>query len=522
MLLVSGEGSVLAANRAAAEELGLPREALAGRPLAELVDDPPSEIARYLKDCSRNRQFVLGSLSFTGNGGRQIECRTEGAVLWPRLEGAPAIVLLRFRPREKTVQQFLLLNEQIEELHREITRRKRTEEELRHLEQELKERAERLAEADRRKNEFLAMLAHELRNPLAPIRNALHLLGRPGTDAATVQRVREIMEHQIEHMVRLVDDLLEVSRITRGKIQLRKERIDVKDLAVRVAEASRPLMDAHGHSFSVSVPPEPVWLEADPVRLEQVLVNLLNNAAKFTGAGGRIWLSLAAEEDEAVLRVRDTGAGIPPDLLPIVFEPFVQANGALDRAQGGLGIGLTLVRSLVEMHGGRVSAHSEGLGTGTEIAVRLPRLPAMSEEGPEEGAEERSEDSARPQEKAPAAPRRVLVVDDNRDSAESIAMLAELWGHQTRIVYDGPAALAEAQAWQPDVVLLDIGLPGINGYEVARRLRQMPSLDGVLLAAMTGYGQERDRRLSREAGFDVHLVKPVPPETLQELLARGS
>jgi CheY-like chemotaxis protein len=328
-----------------------------------------------------------------------------------------------------------------------------------------------------------------------------------------------MMERQFEHMVRLVDDLLDVSRITRGKVQLRKERVDLQELTVRAAESARALMDAHGHSLFVSVPPEPVWVEADRVRLEQVLANLLNNAAKFTEAGGRIWLSLAAEGEEGVLRVRDTGAGIPPDLLPIVFDPFVQANRALDRSQGGLGIGLTLVRSLVEMHGGRVSAHSEGVGKGSEIVVRLPRLPA------EERAEEGSRMSDRPQEQEqkeePAAPRRVLVVDDNRDSAESIAMLADLWGHQTRIVYDGPSALAEAQDWHPDVVLLDIGLPGIDGYEVARRLRQMPALDGVLLAAMTGYGQERDRRLSREAGFDIHLVKPVPPETLQELLARG-
>ncbi|HEY2740058.1 MAG TPA: ATP-binding protein, partial [Thermoanaerobaculia bacterium] len=404
------------------------------------------------------------------------------------------------------IQQFLLLNQQIEELHREVARRRR-------LERELQERAEQLAEADRRKDEFLAMLAHELRNPLAPIRNSLHLLGMPG--AAPVQRVREMMERQIEHMVRLVDDLLDVSRITRGKVQLRKEQVGLKDLTVRAAEASRPLIEAHGHSFSVSVPPEPVWVEADPVRLEQVAANLLNNAAKFTAPGGQIWLSLTTEEGEAVLCVRDTGAGIPPDLLSSIFEPFVQATRALDRSQGGLGIGLTLVRSLVEMHGGRVSAHSEGLGKGSGIVVRLPRLHAVSASSvPEEEKE-----SVQPQGTAPAVSRRVLVVDDNRDSAESIAMLAEIWGHQARIVHDGPAALTEALAWRPDVVLLDIGLPGIDGYEVARQMRQEPLLKSVLLAAMTGYGQEQDRQLSREAGFEHHLVKPVDLDVLRRLLA---
>jgi two-component system CheB/CheR fusion protein len=392
--------------------------------------------------------------------------------------------------------------------------------ERRRMERELESKAERLAAADRRKDEFLAMLAHELRNPLAPIRNALQILHMPGATASMAERAREMMERQVQHMVRLVDDLLDVSRITRGKVQLRKERIDLTELVVRAAEAARPLMEDNGHAFSVSVPPGPVWVDADSMRLDQVLANLLNNAAKFTERGGRISLILAAEGategETAILRLRDSGAGIPPDLLPSIFEPFVQASRALDRSQGGLGIGLSLVRGLVEMHGGRVSAYSAGLGKGTEIVVRLPGLSA------EPARKEDEMEDVQRREESPASARRVLVVDDNRDSAETIAMLVELWGHEVRIVHDGRTALTtltEAPDWLPDVVLLDIGLPGIDGYEVARRLRQEPSLDGLLMVAMTGYGQERDRQLSREAGFDHHLVKPVDPARLQALLA---
>jgi signal transduction histidine kinase len=369
-------------------------------------------------------------------------------------------------------------------------------------------------EADRRKDEFLAMLAHELRNPLAPIRNALHIMKQPGADGAVVGQMRELMERQVQHMTRMVDDLLDVSRITRGKIDLRKEVVDLASVVDRTVETARPLFEDRGHELTVDLPPEPVRLEADPTRLEQVLANLLNNAAKYTDHGGHIWLSARQEGGELVLRVKDTGVGIPADMLPRIFEPFVQSDRVLHHSQGGLGIGLTLVRRLVEMHGGTVTAHSEGPGKGTAVIVRLP---ALSPKQPIPGARAAGEGS----EPVGAAPqRRILVVDDNVDAAESLAMLLRMEGHDVRVAHDGSAALAAVEADPPDLMFLDIGMPVMNGYDVAQRLRQWPGLEHLLLVAMTGWGQEEDRRRSQEAGFDHHLVKPVEPDALHQLLAR--
>jgi signal transduction histidine kinase/CheY-like chemotaxis protein len=370
-----------------------------------------------------------------------------------------------------------------------------------------------LSEADRRKDEFLAMLAHELRNPLAPIRNSLHIMKRAGVDAAVVGRVREMMERQVQQMTRLVDDLLDVSRITRGKIELRKEAVDLASLVQRTVEATCPLIEDRQQELTVDLPPEPVRLEADPTRLEQVLANLLNNAAKYTDHGGHVWLSARQEGGELVLRVKDTGMGIAADMLPRIFEPFVQSDRVLHQSQGGLGIGLTLVRRLVEMHGGSVTAHSEGPGKGSEFVVRLPvfspKQPIRGEESAGKGGES-----------VGAAPqRRFLVVDDNVDAAESLALLLRLEGHDVRVAHDGPAALAAVEAEPPDLVFLDIGMPVMNGYDVARRLRQQPGLENLVLVAMTGWGQEEDRRRSQEAGFDHHLIKPVEPEALHKLLA---
>jgi PAS domain S-box-containing protein len=368
-------------------------------------------------------------------------------------------------------------------------------------------------EADRRKDEFLAMLAHELRNPLAPIRNALHILKQAGADAAVLGRVREMMERQVQHMTRMVDDLLDVSRITRGKIELRKEDVDLASVVGRTVEVARPLIGDRRQTLTVDLPPEPVRLEADPTRLEQVLANLLNNAAKYTDHGGHIGLSARREGGELVLRVKDTGVGIAPDMLRRIFEPFVQADRVLHQSQGGLGIGLTLVRRLVEMHGGSVTAHSEGPGRGSEFVVRLP---ALSPEPPIPGARSAGVGG----EPARAAPRRrILAVDDNVDAADSLAVLLRLEGHDVRVAHDGPAALAAVEAEPPDLVFLDIGMPVMNGYDVARRLRQRPGLESLVLVAMTGWGQDEDRRRSQEAGFDHHLVKPVEPEALHRLLA---
>ena len=380
--------------------------------------------------------------------------------------------------------------------------------EQKRLEEELRRRAEELIGADRRKDQFLAMLAHELRNPLAPIRNAVELMRQVETLDPSFQPSREMVERQVKHLARLVDDLLDVSRITQGSIRLRKEVLDLGTIVQRAVEGTRPIIEGRAHTLSVQLPTEPVRLEADPTRLEQVISNLLNNAAKYTMPGGHVWVTASREGEEAVVRVRDSGIGVPPDVLERVFEPFVQSDGSLARTDGGLGVGLTLVRSLVEMHGGRVEATSPGLGQGSEFVLRLP-APLSSE-------------AALPAEPAPAVSNRglrVLVVEDNIDAAESLATLLRLWNHDVNVVHDGCKALEAAREQQPEVVLLDIGLPGLDGYQVARRLRDEIGLDHALLVAMTGYGQPEDRRRSQEAGIQYHFVKPVEPLVLRNLLA---
>lgn len=381
--------------------------------------------------------------------------------------------------------------------------------ERRQLENELCRRMRDLAEADERKSQFLAMLAHELRNPLAPASNSLSLLQTFPPDHPKFDWAKEVLGRQIEQISRLVDDLLDISRIRTGKVPLRKTAIELHDLVDRAVEISRPLIESRRHELTESLPPDPVWLEADPTRLAQVVSNLLNNAAKYTEEGGHIWLSAEKDGNTIVLRVRDTGVGIAPNMLPHVFDLFTQADHSLDHAQGGLGVGLTLVQKLVEMHGGQVRASSAGLGCGSEFEVRLPvgdapaPAPSCANDVPAPGS----------------SPRRVLVVDDNRDAAETLAMLLQTTGHDVHVTYDGASALELASDVQPDVVLLDIGLPRMDGYEVARRLRRLPGLDKMILIALTGYGQEEDRRRSRVAGFDSHLVKPVDLNTLQALVS---
>ena len=378
---------------------------------------------------------------------------------------------------------------------------------------DIKRMEEALRDADRRKDEFLATLAHELRNPLAPIRNSLQILKMPRVDAATVERSRDMMERQVHHLVRLVDDLLDVSRVMRGKIELRRERIELATVVARAVETVQPLVDAQGHELSVGLPTESLLLDADPVRLAQVVGNLLTNAAKYTEASGRIWLTAERDGDEAVLRVRDNGIGISPNMLPRIFELFVQVDHASTKAQGGLGIGLTLVKNLVEMHNGTVEARSDGLGRGSEFAVRLPLVVGAGQQSQDDGTGELHQQPSRP------SGHRLLVVDDNRDAADSLAMLLELQGHEVRVAHSGPAALEMTKGYAPDVVFLDIGMPGMDGYEVARRLRQQPGLETVVLAALTGWGQQEDRRRTAEAGFNHHLVKPPDPQAVAGVLA---
>jgi signal transduction histidine kinase/ActR/RegA family two-component response regulator len=371
-----------------------------------------------------------------------------------------------------------------------------------------------LREADRRKDEFLAMLAHELRNPLAPIRNSLQVLRLGAPLSTELEGVVEIMDRQVTHMVRLVDDLLEISRVTRGRIELRVERVDLANVVRSAVETSRPLIDGARHRLTVSLPPEPLALDADPVRLAQVLSNLLNNAAKYTPDGGHIRLTVRREGGQAVIAVADNGTGIEPGLLPRVFELFTQLPGARHRAHGGLGIGLTLVKILVEMHRGEVRAHSEGPGHGSEFVVRLP-LGETAEAGLR-GAAAGGAHEALPR----LRPDRVLVVDDNRDAGQSLRLLLELMGLEVRVVDSGVAALRLLPGFDPAIVFLDVGMPDMDGHEVARRIRQQPQYARVSLVAMTGWGQEEDRRRSMNAGFDHHLIKPVDTHALERLLQR--
>ncbi len=369
--------------------------------------------------------------------------------------------------------------------------------------------AEALADLHRRKDEFLAMLSHELRNPLAAITNAVQILDLQKDEHPLQEKAKTIIRRQAANLVVLVNDLLEVSRILGGRIQLHQEDLDARGIVQQALETARPLIDQNKHELTVSLPTEPTWLHADALRLEEVIVNLLNNAVKYTPEGGHIWLSLQQEGDRIVLRIRDTGVGIVPDSLPHMFELFTQAPRSLDRSQGGLGVGLAVVRKLVEMHGGTVEAQSAGPGKGSEFIVRLPVLspPTGRSQIPSKKGDEQS-----------GSGWRVLVVDDNVDSADSIAMLLQVSGHEVRVVYSGQDALDMAGKYQPDIVLLDIGLPVMDGYEVARRLRKHPELKALKLIAVTGYGQESDRLQSQEAGFDYHLVKPVDAQKLQEVM----
>ncbi|HEU4438068.1 MAG TPA: CHASE3 domain-containing protein [Methylomirabilota bacterium] len=375
---------------------------------------------------------------------------------------------------------------------------------------------ERSAEdADRRKDEFLAMLAHELRNPLAPIRNAAHTLGLVGGHDTRLRWVAEVIERQVGLMTRLVDDLLDVSRITSGKITLKRAPVPVREVVDQAVEMAQPAADVRKQTLEVDIAKDAGWVDADQARLVQAVGNLLDNAIKYTDEGGRIVIGARRDGGHAVIAVRDTGAGIAADLLPHVFDLFTQADRSLERRQGGLGLGLTLVRRLVEMHGGSVHVASEGPGLGSEFTIRLPRVDDV------EGSVESNPAAATATgEPVPTAARRILVVDDEPDSTESLAMFLRLRGHEVRTVHDGPGALEEIARGRPEVVLLDLGLPGMSGYDVARHLRAQPENRDLRLVALTGYGTDADRVKTRAAGFDVHLAKPVDPQALEALLAR--
>ncbi len=379
---------------------------------------------------------------------------------------------------------------------RDITERKRLEDSLR--------------EAAQRKDQFLAMLGHELRNPLAPLRSLTEILLRLKPEDDVRDRAYAMMDRHVGHLTRLVDDLLDVSRISRGLVELRRESVNIAEVANQAVEMAAPAVEGRGHDLSLTLPRKPLRVEGDATRLTQVIFNLLNNAAKYTDPGGRIWLTIEREGQDAVVRVRDNGSGMPPDLVPRVFDLFTLGSRSLDRAQGGLGLGLTLVKRLVEMHGCTVEARSEGLGKGSEFIVRRPALPA------EEAKPAPAHPSGPPQGAIPVD--RALVIDDNFDVAQSMTWMFEGLAREIKLVHSGHAALETVMEFKPDIIICDIGMPGMDGYETCRRLRQVPGLEKTLIAAVSRYGNEEDRRKSKEAGFDRHLVKPISRATLEELV----
>lgn len=474
-------------------------EELWGRAPVCGVEKHCGSIALWLEDGTRlpHEQSPMLSVLSTGEAVHNVEVYIE------RPDGSRLPVLANFAALSSpdgaitgTITSFV-----------DITEGKRVEAVLRDTQHSLSTSLEQLKTADRRKNEFLAMLAHELRNPLAPIRNAVQVLQLTGGEP--VQAVAKMMERQVGQIVRMVDDLLDVSRISLGKIELRRERVGLAPVVHQAVEAAQSLIQCLEHKLSVSLSAEPIFVDGDPSRLVQILGNLLNNACKFTKQGGDIAVVVERVGSNALIRVRDSGIGIAPEQLPHVFDLFMQVDNSLERAVSGLGIGLTLVKNLVEMHGGSVQVQSDGEGLGSEFLIRLPILEVPAPvTNPASSLQSRT-----------AHTRRVLVVDDNRDAATSLSMVLELSGFETQIAYDGLQAVATAEAFLPDVLLLDIGLPKLNGYEVARHVRAEAWGASMLLIALTGWGQLEDRKKSKAAGFDLHLVKPVDIDELMKLLS---
>jgi PAS domain S-box-containing protein len=479
VIATDAEGRITSMNPVAA--------ALTGWTQAEAVGRPLQEVFHIVNESSRQRatdpvKRALAEGRIVGLANHTLLIAQDGTER-PIDDNASPI-----KDAEGTIQGVVLI-------FRDITERKRL--------------YQQLQEADRRKDEFLAILAHELRNPLAPIRNALQIMRLAGDNRTAVENASVVMERQLQQMVRLIDDLMDVTRIARNKMKLRLERVELGTVMRNAVEISRPLIEAAGHELTVMLPDDPIYVDADAARLAQVFSNLLNNAAKYTERRGRITLRLEREGNHAIVRVKDTGVGISAEHLPNIFEMFSQIERSLERSQGGLGIGLSLAKRLTEMHGGTIEARSEGPNNGSEFIVRLPAIGDPPTQ-PQTTAEE--EGKPAPQ------PCRVLIVDDNEDTVTSLSIMLRILGHEVHSARDGLQALETANSFRPDVVLLDIALPKLNGYEVARRIRQESWGKNMKLVALTGWGQEEDKRRSIEAGFDHHLTKPMEPTALEVLL----
>lgn len=481
VIVTDENGRLTMINRVAADLTGWAADQAIGRQLSEVFrlqgDDPGAYVASAVARALRDRRVVAqdSPVTLTSRDGTERPVAYTAAPIFHGSDGTNGVVLV---------------------FHDE-TERQRTEQTLR--------------EADRRKDQFLALLAHELRNPLAPIGNAIEILGIRDLPAELHAESRDMMQRQFDHLVRLVDDLLDVSRIARGKIELRIQEVDLRAVAQRAVEAARPVIENFGHTLSVEVPEEAILIAADPVRLAQLVTNLLNNAAKYSDCGGKIELSVASDGREITLSVRDNGIGIAPEMLPHIFEMFMQVDQSTTRAQSGLGIGLTLVSSIAQMHGGHAEARSDGLGQGSTFLVRLPvrAWSPLETASPAPAAE-------------PVLPlrRNVLVVDDNIDAAESLARLLRSRNHDVVTAHSGRAALEVIDGRRPDVIILDLGMPEMDGFEVARQVRASHA-DEIQIVALTGWGSAADRLRTSEAGFDHHFVKPVRPEDLDQILNGG-
>jgi PAS domain S-box-containing protein len=622
MLFVSLDGVILRANLACGRHLQQSRDSLIQTPLARIAVDEPSSLKKYLAECARSRQLLIGSLRLRRGDGAVMKFRAGGA-LFQRPDDTPQsrVVLLRLVPAPESGVAFIALNEKIRQLNAENARRRLVEEDLRRERETLqvtlssigdavivtdaegtitflnevaeslvgrtlsyargrpladvfrisneqgglsvedpvrkalrtaavvglanhtvvvrpdgsmipiddsaapirlgdriigavlifrdiseRRRSEQaLLDADRRKDEFLATLAHELRNPLAPIRNAMRIISAHANADASVGKAKEVVERQLKHMVRLIDDLMDVSRITRGTLELHRERIDLEAVVKIAAETSQPLLDMKHHALRIQAA-QRVFVQADVTRLAQVFANLLNNSAKYSSPGSEISIEIASEGRNAVVSVSDNGVGIPESMLPRIFDLFVQLKQSGLRE--GLGIGLTLVKRLVELHGGIVEASSAGAGQGSTFKVFLPLADSPTTEPAHESAVN----------VAPTYRARILVADDNRDAADTLSVMLELDGHEVRTAYDGLEALQIGEQFAPQIALLDIGMPNLDGYQTARRIRQQSWGSTMLLVALTGWGQEQDRRHATEAGFNCHLVKPVDPQTIGALI----
>jgi PAS domain S-box-containing protein len=496
--LLDAEGTILEINKVALDAVGITLADVEGKPLwttfwwqvsAATNDELRAMIARAAAG-----EFVRWDTEIYGRSGGK-ETIIIDASLMPVTDDAGRVVFICAEGRD-------------------ITGKKAHEREIAQKNLELQGLRQAAESANRAKDEFLAMLGHELRNPLSPIVTALQLMKLQGPEES--ERARAVIERQVTHLTRLVDDLLDVSRIARGKVELKADLVEMSEIVAKAIEMASPLLEQRNHTLSVQVPRRGLLVDADITRLSQVLSNLLTNAAKYTPAGGEVTIRGEAVGDEVLVHVRDTGIGITPDVLPHVFDLFVQERQAIDRAQGGLGIGLTIVRNLVERHGGTVQAASDGPARGSEFTIRLPRATwAEQSEAIPRGLE--VDRLAVPKAGSP----RVLIVDDNEDGAEMLSIILSQKGYDTRVAHDAPGALAIAAQFKPVTAFIDIGLPVMDGYELAERLRAMPALAGIRLIALTGYGQESDRRRSREAGFDEHLVKPVDITAVEAAAAHG-